>query len=248
VSDSLHGQVALVTGASRGIGRRIAETLAADGAAVVLAARTQQAAEAAAADITRAGGRAQGVALDVADDASVERGVAALLEVHARIPILVNNAGIACDNLLLRMKPEDWNGVLQTNLTGVYRLCRALVPSMIRARHGRIVNITSVVGRLGNAGQANYAAAKAGVEGFTRSLARELASRNVTVNCVAPGLIDTDMTRALGEAARQELLARVPLQRFGTPADVAAAVRFLVGAGADYITGTTLHVNGGMYM
>jgi 3-oxoacyl-[acyl-carrier protein] reductase len=178
----------------------------------------------------------------------VERAVAALVEDYATIPILVNNAGITCDNLLLRMKKDDWERVLQTNLTGVYRLCRALVPSMVRARYGRIINISSVVAEMGNPGQANYAAAKAGIEAFSRSLARELASRNVTVNCVAPGFIDTDMTRSLNQAARDKLLAQVPLGRWGTPEDVGEAVCFLAAADADYLTGVTLKVNGGLAM
>jgi 3-oxoacyl-[acyl-carrier protein] reductase len=186
--------------------------------------------------------------MDVADDASVERGCAELLEACGSIPILVNNAGITRDNLLMRMKKEEWDAVLSTNLTGIFRTCRALVPSMVRARYGRIVNVTSVVAKIGNPGQANYAAAKAGIEGMTRSLARELASRNVTANCVAPGFIDTDMTRELPEEARKKLLDQVPLRRLGTPADVASAVVFLVGEGASYITGATLDVNGGMYM
>jgi len=248
MGSELEGRVALVTGGSRGIGRGIAAELAARGAEVVLAARTREAAEIAAEAIRADGGRARGIALDVADDAAVERGVAEALGGCGRISILVNNAGITRDNLLLRMKREDWDGVLQTNLAGVYRTCRALVPSMVRARYGRIVNITSVVAETGNPGQCNYAAAKAGIEGFTRSLARELASRNVTVNCVAPGFIDTDMTRSLDETARARLLERVPLGRLGTPRDVAGAVAFLAGSDADYVTGITLHVNGGMHM
>jgi 3-oxoacyl-[acyl-carrier protein] reductase len=248
VSGILSDRVALVTGGSRGIGRAIACRLAAEGAEVVLTARTASAAESAAAEIVATGGRARGIELDVSDDASVENGLAAVFEDYARIHVLVNNAGIACDNLLLRMKKEDWDRVLQTNLSGVYRLCRAVVPSMVRGRYGRIVNITSVVAEIGNAGQANYAAAKAGVEGFSRSLARELASRNITVNCVAPGFIDTDMTRRLPEQAREKLLAEVPLGRLGATDDVAAAVLFLVGPGGDYITGSTLQVNGGMSM
>jgi 3-oxoacyl-[acyl-carrier protein] reductase len=244
----LAGASALVTGGSRGIGKAIASQLALAGAEVVLTARTEQAAEKAAAEIREAEGRARGIALDVSDDLSVERAVAALVEDYATIPILVNNAGITCDNLLLRMKKDDWERVLQTNLTGVYRLCRALVPSMVRARYGRIINISSVVAEMGNPGQANYAAAKAGIEAFSRSLARELASRNVTVNCVAPGFIDTDMTRSLNQAARDKLLAQVPLGRWGTPEDVGEAVCFLAAADADYLTGVTLKVNGGLAM
>ena len=239
---------ALVTGGSRGIGRAIASQLALAGAEVVLTARKAEAAEEAASEIRAAAGQARGIALDVSDDASVDRAVAALIEDYATIPILVNNAGITCDNLLIRMKKDDWERVLQTNLTGVYRLCRALVPSMVRARYGRIINISSVVAEMGNPGQANYAAAKAGIEAFSRSLARELASRNVTVNCVAPGFIDTDMTRALNQAARDKLLEQVPLGRWGTPEDVGQAVCFLAAAEADYITGVTLKVNGGLAM
>jgi 3-oxoacyl-[acyl-carrier protein] reductase len=245
---SLEEKVALVTGGSRGIGRAIAVRLAAAGARVVLTARSAEAAEKVADEIRASGGDARGVVLDVSDYDAVEQGMAKLLEDYARIAILVNNAGITSDSLLLRMKREDWDRVLQTNLSGVYRLCRAVVPSMVRARYGRIVNITSVVAGLGNPGQTNYAAAKAGIEGFTRSLARELASRAISVNCIAPGFVDTDMTRNLDEVAREKLLAQVPLKRLGTPEDVAAAALFLVSAEAEYITGTTLHVNGGMYM
>jgi 3-oxoacyl-[acyl-carrier protein] reductase len=245
---SLKDKVALVTGGSRGIGRAIAARLARAGAQVVLTARSAEGAENAVAEIRREGGDARGVVLDVSEYDAVEQGVAELLEDYARIAILVNNAGITSDNLLLRMKREDWDRVLQTNLSGVYRLCRAVVPSMVRARYGRIVNITSVVAGLGNPGQTNYAAAKAGIEGFTRSLARELASRAISVNCIAPGFVDTDMTRGLDEATRERLLEQVPLKRLGTPEDVAAAALFLVSAEAEYITGTTLHVNGGMYM
>jgi len=244
----LSGKVALVTGGSRGIGRQIGIALAQAGAEVILADLDADGAEETAREINAAGGRARGLLLNVAEDEAVENGVAELLTHYDRIPILVNNAGITRDNLLLRMKQEDWDRVLQTNLTGVYRMCKALVPSMTRAREGRIVNISSVVGSMGNAGQTNYAAAKAGLEGFSRSLAREVASRNVTVNCVAPGFIDTAMTQSLPDAARDRLLAQVPLKRLGRPEDIAEAVLFLVGDGAAYITGATLHVNGGMYM
>ena len=244
----LSGKVALVTGGSRGIGRQIGIALARAGAEVILGDLDADGAEETAREINAAGGRARGLLLNVAEDEAVENGVAELLSHYDRIPILVNNAGITRDNLLLRMKQEDWDRVLQTNLTGVYRMCKALVPSMTRAREGRIVNISSVVGSMGNAGQTNYAAAKAGLEGFSRSLAREVASRNVTVNCVAPGFIDTAMTQSLPDAARDRLLAQVPLKRLGRPEDIAEAVLFLVGDGAAYITGATLHVNGGMYM
>ena len=241
-------RVALVTGGSRGIGRAIAAALFRAGARVVLTARTSEAAERASTEIDAAGERVRGIALDVSSDEQVTRVVAGLLDDYARIAILVNNAGVTSDNLLLRMKPDEWTRVVDTNLTGVYRMCRAIVPSMVRARFGRIVNITSVVAEIGNAGQTNYAAAKAGIEGFTRSLAREIASRNITVNCIAPGFIDTDMTRGLDDAVRAQLLEQVPAKRLGQPDDVAAAVVFLAGEDAGYITGTTLHVNGGMYM
>lgn len=245
MSTTLDGRTALVTGGTRGIGRGIAEALAEAGATVIVTGRSAESAAAAAEQIGRG---ARGVAMDVGSDEAVAAGVAGLLEECGSIGILVNNAGVTRDNLLMRMKPEDWDDVLRTNLTGVYRLCRAVVPSMVRARFGRIVNITSVVAGLGNPGQANYAASKAGVEGMSRSLARELASRNVTVNCVAPGFIDTDMTRELGESARATLLEQVPLKRLGTTADIAAAVLYLVGPGGDWVTGITLPVNGGMSM
>lgn len=248
MSGVLDGKVALVTGASRGIGKAIATTLGREGAEVIAAARTVEVAATTASEIEGAGGKARGVALDVASDASVESVVAGLLKDYGRIPLLVNNAGITRDNLLLRMKKEEWDAVVDTNLTGIYRMCRAVVPSMVRARFGRIVNVTSVVASVGNPGQVNYAAAKAGVEGFTRSLARELGSRDVTVNCVAPGFIDTDMTRKLDDAQRAKLLEQVPLKRLGTAADVAAAVLFLVSPGGGYVTGATLQVNGGMHM
>jgi 3-oxoacyl-[acyl-carrier protein] reductase len=248
VSADLAGKTALVTGGSRGIGRAIAVRLAAEGAHVLVAARTEEAGRPVVEEIEAAGGRARACALDVSDDSSVQEGVARLLEECGSIPLLVNNAGITRDNLLMRMKAAEWDLVVGTNLTGIYRTCRALVPSMVRARSGRIVNVTSVVAKLGNPGQTNYCAAKAGIEGFTRSLAREIASRNVTVNCVAPGFIDTDMTRALPDDARKRLLDQVPLGRLGTPEDVAAAVRFLVGADAAYVTGAVLDVNGGLYM
>ena len=248
MSSSLAGKTALVTGGSRGIGRAIALSIAADGAKVIVAARSVEAARQTADEIVRAGGAAQAVALDIADDASVASVVAGLLLEHATIPLLVNNAGITRDNLLLRMKKGDWDEVIDTNLSGIYRICRSLVPSMVKARYGRIVNITSVVARSGNPGQANYAAAKAGTEGMTRSLAKELATRNITVNCVAPGFIDTDMTRKLSDAQREALLTSVPMGRLGTPEDVADGVRYLLSDRASYVTGITLNVNGGMYM
>jgi len=248
VSADLNGKVALVTGGSRGIGEGIARHLAQVGATVVLTARTEEAAENVAAAIRAEGGSACAATLDIADPASVESCVAAVYQAHERIDILVNNAGITRVNLLLRMKPEDWESVMTTNLDGTYRMCRAVVSKMVRARAGRIVNVTSVVGTIGNPGQSNYAASKAGVEAFSRSLARELGSRKITINCVAPGFIDTDMTRALDAKQRDALLSQVPLGRLGTPQDVAAAVAFLVGSGATYVTGITLHVNGGMHM
>jgi len=244
----LEGKVALVTGASRGIGRGVALALAAAGAEVACAARTREAAEATVRDIEAAGGAGSAWSMDIASDAAVESAVSAMIERYGKIPLLVNNAGITRDTLILRMKQEDWNAVVDTNLTGAFRVCRAVVPNMIRGKFGRIVNVSSVVGSMGNAGQVNYAASKSGLEGFTRSLAREVASRNITVNAVAPGFIDTDMTRELGELAREGLLAQIPLRRLGTAEDVAAAVVFLLGEGASYITGATLHVNGGMYM
>ncbi len=248
MSEDLKGKVALVTGGSRGIGEGIARQLAGLGATVVLTARTEEAAESVAAAIRAAGGSAAAATLDIADPASVDNCVAAVLEGHERIDILVNNAGITRDNLLLRMKPQDWDSVMTTNLDGTYRMCRAVVSKMVRARSGRIVNITSVVSAIGNPGQSNYAASKAGIEAFSRSLARELGSRNITINCVAPGFIDTDMTRALDAKQRDALMSQVPLGRLGTPQDVAAAVAFLVGSGAAYVTGITLNVNGGMHM
>jgi len=248
VTNRLQGRVALVTGSSRGIGKEIARVIAGAGAEVIVAARGLEGARATADEISGDGGRATAVAMDISDDESVVRTVDELKKAYDTIPLLVNNAGIVRDNLILRMKQHEWDDVIGTNLTGIYRLCRALVPSMVRARFGRIVNITSVVGRVGNPGQTNYAAAKAGVEGLTRSLARELSTRNITVNCVAPGFIDTDMTRDLSEDAREKLLSQVPMGRLGTPKDVASAVLFLLGDGAAYVTGTTIDVNGGMYI
>jgi 3-oxoacyl-[acyl-carrier protein] reductase len=248
MADEFEASPVLVTGASRGIGRGIAEAFAEAGAQVVLTSRDGNGAREVAAAITARGGRARGVALDVAAEEDVQRVSRALLDEYGRIAVLVNNAGITRDSLLLRMKAEDWEAVLGTNLGGIYRLTKALLPAMIRARTGRIVNISSVVATTGNAGQTGYAASKAAIEGFTRSLAREVASRNVTVNCVAPGYIDTEMTRALDEGVRRRLAESIPLGRLGRPEDVAAAVLFLCGPGAGYITGSVLHVNGGMYM
>ncbi len=244
-SEALAGDVALVTGASRGIGAAIARALAAAGARVVGTA-TSEAGAGRIGDALGEGGR--GAVLDIADADSVD---ALLSEVNANEGpplIVVNNAGITRDNLLMRMKPEEWDEVLSTNLTGTYRVCRGVLRGMMKARHGRIVNIASVIGIMGNAGQANYAAAKAGIIGFSKSLARELGSRNITVNVVAPGFIDTDMTRVLPDEQRKVLLAQVPLGRLGDAVDIANAVTFLASDAASYITGETLHVNGGMLM
>ena len=248
MDQALAGKVALVTGASRGIGRAIALALGARGARVIVAARSVEAAGGTVDEIVGGGGSARAIQLDIADDRSVEAAMAEALREHATIPLLVNNAGITRDNLLMRMNKEDWSQVIDTNLSGIYRICRSLVPSMVKARYGRIVNVTSVVARSGNPGQANYAAAKAGVEGFTRSLARELASRNITVNCVAPGFIDTDMTGKLTEAQRDALLSQVPMKRLGRPDEVAAGVTYLLSDQSAYVTGITLDINGGMYM
>jgi 3-oxoacyl-[acyl-carrier protein] reductase len=242
----LNGDIALVTGASRGIGAAVAERLSRDGARVIGTATSEEGAARISAALAERGGR--GAVLDVGRAESVD---ALLADIEARegsVAILCNNAGITRDTLLLRMKPEDWDAVIQTNLSSVYRLSKAVLKGMMKARKGRIVNITSVVGLTGNAGQANYAAAKAGILGFTKSLAREIGSRGITANAIAPGFIDTDMTRALGDAQRTALTAQIPLGRFGEPADVAAAVSFLCSADGGYITGETLHVNGGMYM
>lgn len=243
----LSGKVAIVTGASRGIGRGIAATLASAGAYVVAAARGGNAAGTAA-DIQAAGGKGEAVPLEVTDTASIDAMVSGVLERHGRIDILVNNAGIARDQLMLRMKREDWDEVIATNLTPAFVLVHATLKPMIKRRAGRIINISSVVGQTGNAGQVNYAASKAGLIGFSKALARELASRNITVNVVAPGLIDTDMTKAIAENAQVDWAAQIPLGRLGTAADVAAAVCFLASDEASYITGQVLAVNGGMYM
>jgi 3-oxoacyl-[acyl-carrier protein] reductase len=229
----LDGKLALVTGASRGIGRAIAEELTRQGAKVVGTATTEEGAK-----------RINGRVLNVRDPAQCD----ALIKEIGDVAILVNNAGITRDNLALRLKDEDWDDVLDTNLRAIFRLSRAVMRGMMKARWGRIINITSVVGAAGNPGQANYAAAKAGVVGMTKSLARELGSRNITVNCVAPGFIDTDMTRALPDEQKKALLQAIPLGRLGTPQDVAAAVAYLASPGGDYVTGAVLHVNGGMYM
>ncbi len=244
---TIAGRVALITGASRGIGRAIAERLASDGATVVAAARGENAAGTVAA-IAAAGGRAEAVALDVTDSDAVAALVGDVVARHGRVDILINNAGIARDQLMLRMKRDDWDAVIATNLTAAFTCIQAVLRPMVKQRAGRIVNVASVVGQAGNAGQANYAASKAGLIGLTKSLALEVASRGITVNAVAPGLIDTDMTRAIAAAAHETWAARIPAQRLGTPADVAAAVAFLASDEASYITGHVLSVNGGMYM
>ncbi|HJV26124.1 MAG TPA: 3-oxoacyl-ACP reductase FabG [Aromatoleum sp.] len=248
MSFSLEGQVALVTGASRGIGRAIALELGKLGATVVGTATS----EGGAADIEKglqeAGVKGCGLALNVTDAGACEALVAEVEKRFGAVGILVNNAGITRDNLAMRMKDEEWDAVLDTNLKAVFRMSRLVMRGMMKARGGRIINVTSVVGSAGNPGQANYAAAKAGVAGMSRALARELGSRNITVNCVAPGFIDTDMTRALPESARDALLGNIALGRLGRPEEVAGAVVFLASPAAAYVTGTTLHVNGGMYM
>ena len=243
----LEGRVALVTGASRGIGRAIVLRLAAQGATVIAGARGTNA-QGVVDEIVAAGGRATAVALDITETASVEAAVAATLAAHQRVDILVNNAGITKDQLMLRMKRDDWDAVLNTNLTGAYTCVQAVLKTMIKQRAGRIINITSVVGQSGNAGQVNYAASKAGLIGFTKALALEVASRGITVNAVAPGLIETDMTKGISEGAHDEWAAKIPLKRLGTPDDVATAVTFLASDEASYITGQVLAVNGGMYL
>jgi 3-oxoacyl-[acyl-carrier protein] reductase len=242
----LNGEIALVTGASRGIGAAIAERLSADGARVIGTATTAEGAARISTALGARGGR--GAVLEVGSGESVEALLADIEAKEGAVGILCNNAGITRDTLLLRMKHEDWDAVIQTNLSSVFRLSKAVLRGMMKARKGRIVNITSVVGVTGNAGQTNYSAAKAGILGFTKSLAREVGSRGITVNAIAPGFIDTDMTRALAEAQRAELTRQIPLGRLGQPAEIAAAVAFLCSADGGYITGETLHVNGGMYM
>lgn len=245
---SLQGQVALVTGASRGIGQGIALELGNQGATVIGTATSENGAQVISAYLAAAGINGGGMALNVNDAAQLESVLSEIRKQHGEISILVNNAGITRDNLLARMTDEEWDDVISTNLKSVFRLSRAVLRAMMKARHGRIINISSVVGSMGNPGQANYAASKAGMEGFTKSLAQEIGSRNITVNCVAPGFIDTDMTLALGEEQRAKLVEHVPMKRLGQVADISAAVAFLAGPGAAYITGVTLHVNGGMYM
>lgn len=244
----LKQDVALVTGATRGIGKAIAETLAQAGATVIGTATRPEGAEQISAYLKAAGNKGRGVVLDVGSPQQVEDTVKAVSAEFGDVSILVNNAGITRDTLLLRMKEEDWQAVIDTDLSSVFRLSKACLRGMMKARRGRIINIASVVGASGNPGQANYCAAKAGIMGFTRSLAQEVGSRHITVNTVAPGFIDTDMTRALTEEQRAGLLQKIPLERLGAPEDIAQTVLFLASPGAGYITGETLHVNGGMYM
>jgi 3-oxoacyl-[acyl-carrier protein] reductase len=244
----LQGQVALITGASRGIGQAIALGLGKQGATVVGTATSQPGADAISAYLGEAGVSGTGLAMNVNDAAQIEEGLKAIQSQFGDIGILVNNAGITRDNLLMRMKDDEWDDIMATNLKSVFRMSRAVLRGMMKARQGRIISIASVVGVMGNAGQTNYAAAKAGIIGFSKSLAREVGSRNITVNCVAPGFIDTDMTRALSEDQRKGLLEHIPLGRLGAVEDIAEAVVFLASPQAGYITGTTLHVNGGMYL
>ena len=248
MSNILEGQIALVTGASRGIGAAIAQELGKQGATVIGTATTAGGAENINAALKAAGVRGLGVALDVNDSLQIEAVLAEIASKFGDVSILVNNAGITRDTLLMRMKAEDWDAVISTNLTSVYRMSQAVLRPMMKARTGRIISISSVVGHMGNAGQTNYAAAKAGMAGFTKSLAAEVGSRNITVNCVAPGFIETDMTAELPEAIKTKMLERVPLGRLGNVNEIAATVAFLASPNAAYITGETIHVNGGMYM
>ena len=242
----LNGQIALVTGASRGIGQAIADELVKCGAKVIGTATSDEGAKAIDARLKPSGGA--GLVLNVTEPNACEEIIDQIVKEFGGINILVNNAGITRDNLAMRMKSEEWTDVIDTNLSSVFRLSQAVLRPMMKARGGRIINITSIVGHMGNAGQANYAAAKSGVSGMTRALAREIGSRNITVNCVAPGFIDTDMTRALSEEQQNALKVNIPLARLGSPEDVAQAVAFLASPAAGYITGNTLHVNGGLYL
>ena len=248
MSKLLEGHIALVTGASRGIGAAIAQELGKQGATVIGTATSAGGAENISAALKSVGIKGMGMALDVNDAAQIEAVLAEIASKFGDISILVNNAGITKDTLLMRMKAEDWDSVISTNLTSVYRMSQAVLRPMMKARTGRIISISSVVGHMGNAGQTNYAAAKAGMAGFTKSLAAEVGSRNITVNCVAPGFIETDMTAELPEAIKAKMLERVPLGRLGNVNEIAATVAFLASPSAAYITGETIHVNGGMYM
>ncbi len=245
---TIEGKVALVTGATRGIGKAIALALADAGCTVVGTATSEGGAASISETLKGVGNAGQGVVLDVSSKESVDEVIAAITEQFGAPMILVNNAGITRDNIMLRMKEDEWDDVINTNLSSIYRVVKAALRPMTKARWGRIINISSVVGSMGNAGQANYAAAKAGIEGFSRALAREIASRNITVNSVAPGFIDTDMTRDLPEAQRDMLKQQIPANRLGSPEDIAAVVAFLASDAAAYVTGETIHVNGGMYM
>jgi 3-oxoacyl-[acyl-carrier protein] reductase len=244
----LNGQVALVTGASRGIGQAIALELGKQGATVIGTATSEEGAAKISAYLTLARLKGEGAILEVRETEQIDKLVKHVEKAYGAVSILVNNAGITRDNLSMRLKDDEWDAVLDTNLKAVFRLSKAVMRGMMKARSGRIINVTSVVGHSGNPGQVNYCAAKAGVAGMSRSLARELGSRGITVNCVAPGLIDTDMTRSLDDKQKEALIANIPLGRLGRPEDVATAVAFLASPGGAYITGTTLHVNGGMYM
>jgi len=242
------GQIALVTGATRGIGAAIAKALGSAGATVIGTATSDKGADAISEALAQAGIKGIGIKLDVTDKVSVEAALGRIEQEYGQVTTLVNNAGITRDTLLMRMKEEDWQAIIDTNLTSVFRLSQAVLKGMMKARKGRIVSIASVVGAMGNAGQTNYAAAKAGLIGFSKSLAREVGPRGITVNVVAPGFIDTDMTKDLPEAHKEKLLANIPLARLGQPEEIAAAVAFLTSDAAGYVTGETIHVNGGMYM
>ncbi len=246
MTKELEGEIALVTGASRGIGKAIAEQLASQGATVIGTATSDSGADNISSYLSAVGGK--GMCLNVTDVDSITAVIKAISDDFGDVSILVNNAGITKDNLLMMMKEDQWNDVINTNLTSIYRLSKAVIRTMMKARKGRIINIASVVGLTGNPGQTNYSATKAGMLGFTKSLAREIGSRNITVNCVAPGFIDTDMTKELPEEQRKALIDQIPLNRLGDPADIAAAVSFLASPAAAYITGETINVNGGMYM
>ncbi len=244
----MENKIALVTGASRGIGQAIAQKLGQQGAIVVGTATTEQGAETIDNYLNKANIRGKGIILNVNNIDQINNAINTIRDQFGEVEILVNNAGITRDNLLIRMKDEEWDDIMDTNLKSAFRLCRSVLRAMMKARYGRIINISSVVGAIGNIGQTNYAAAKAGIFGFSKSLAREVGSRNITVNCVAPGFIDTDMTRGLSEELQQNLIQHVPVGRLGRAEEVASAVAFLASSAAGYITGTTLHVNGGMYM